>query len=167
MATSAGCLNGDPIERTRLLVKYVCKIWEIHPKGQKTRGILSTLQPDGASTFVKIGHELFFGQEMKGTHPLYPILSKLDLFCMLTGVGPEYERMTIGCEQKHVFKRTRERIKSEIGFTMLDYEWTGSVIEKLLIDCGSCKQSVQKNVNDNTCLKINTSVSFQQTISLN
>ena len=144
VATSAGCLHGDPIERTRLLVDFVCRIWENHPQGQKTRGILSTLQPDGASTFVKIGHELFFRQEMKDTHPLYPILSKLDLFCMLTGVGPEYERMTIGCEQKHVFKRTRERIKSNTGFTMLNYKWEGWLIEELLIDCGYCKQSVQR-----------------------
>ena len=107
VAGSPGCLNNDPEEQTLRLVKMCIEIYVKDPRGQAFRGRLSTLQPDGASTFVKIGHKLFFEKPMTSDHPFLSQLSALPLFNIYSGSGC-FEQMTIGCEQKHVFKRTRE-----------------------------------------------------------
>ena len=43
-------------------------------RGEKMMGRLTSLQPDGASTFVTIGQKLFFQKQMTQDHPLHEIL---------------------------------------------------------------------------------------------
>ena len=85
VATSAGCQGDDPIERTMKLVKVSISIYVNDPRGEQTQGRLSTIQPDGASAFVRVCHSLFFSEELKNDHPLYRHLNKLPLFPMFTG----------------------------------------------------------------------------------
>jgi hypothetical protein len=56
VATSAGCQNGDPLEPTLKILTTAKKIWTT----ESERGIISTIQSDGAGSFVKIGQMLFF-----------------------------------------------------------------------------------------------------------
>lgn len=141
VATSAGCREGDPQERLYLAMSIAIGLYVKHEKGQKLRGTLSTVQPDGATSFVKIGHCLFFSKKMKDDHPLFSILSKLPLFCLWTGTG-DFARVTMGCEMKHSGKRVRERIKSNIGCTFVQFEFTGRLLRDLLIASGSHRSEV-------------------------
>jgi len=136
VACSAGCLNNDPAERTKKLLEMCLTIYIRNPKGQKLRGTLSTIQPDGAIAFVRIGHQLFFKEPMQKSHPLYEKLSKLPLFCLYSAIG-EIERVTMGCEEKHVFKRTRERLKSDVGITFLTFNWNKNNLRQFLHASGS------------------------------
>jgi hypothetical protein len=144
VAESPGCLNNDPEERTLRLVKMCIEIYVTDPRGEALRGRLSTLQPDGASTFVKIGQKLFFEKPMTSDHPLHKQLSKLPLFNMYSGSG-YCKQMTMGCEQKHAFKRTRERLKSETkGCTFFEYPWKGTTLQSFLLASGEKKPDVQR-----------------------
>jgi len=132
IATSAGCLSKDPPERLEQLVRASVAAYVSDPRGEATLGRLSTIQPDGAGAFVSLSQRLFFSDIMTDHHPLYRHLSVLPLFNMHTGSGI-YERLTAGCEQKHGWKRTKERIKGEVGFMMLDFKFTGSFLQDLLL----------------------------------
>ena len=118
VATSAGCSKGDPIERTKLLLHYALKIWHEDTRGYSMRGPITTLQPDGASLFVKAAQGMFFAKKMETSHPLHPELFQLKLYNMFVGVDPEYFRVAAGCEQKHAGKRARERAKSQAGMSV-------------------------------------------------
>mmetsp|Transcript_6667 Transcript_6667/g.14579 ORF Transcript_6667/g.14579 Transcript_6667/m.14579 type:complete len:1179 (+) Transcript_6667:780-4316(+) len=135
VATSAGCLENDPTERTELLVRASIATYVNDPRGEAVLGRLSTLQPDGASAFVKLGHKLFFSARMDSTHPLHKHLSGLPLFNMFSGRGI-YKRIAMGCECKHVFKRQKERIKGEVGFMMFKFCFTGDFLRELLLSTG-------------------------------
>jgi len=141
VATSAGCQGDDPIERTMKLVKVSISIYVNDPRGEQTQGRLSTIQPDGASAFVRVCHSLFFSEELKNDHPLYRHLNKLPLFPMFTGKDV-FRRITLGCDMKHVFKRTRERMKSQNGIQLFNHRWTAEVLRSLLIASGESKESV-------------------------
>lgn len=91
VALSAGCLNGDPPERTRRIIEQAIEVWVSDLRGQATRGVLTTVQPDGAASFVKTCHAMFFCKRMTAAHPLFPQLSCLPLFPLWTGDGV-YER---------------------------------------------------------------------------
>ena len=80
VATSAGCSKNDPAERTSLLLHYTLKIWYEDPRGYKMRGPVTTLQPDGASQFVKAAQGMFFAKKMDASHPLHAELFQLKLF---------------------------------------------------------------------------------------
>ena len=135
VATSAGCTTGDPVERTKLLLHYVLQIWKTDPRGCKARGPISTLQPDGASVFVKAAQGMFFVKKMDEGHPLHCELAGLKLFNLHVAIDANYVNSTAGCEQKHTGKRARERAKSEVGMRVGEQngpKLTGSFWRKLM-----------------------------------
>lgn len=140
VACSGGCQNDDPQERCAELLKSTMRTYINNEKGQKMRGHLGTFQPDGAGTFGKIGQEIFLQEEMNSSHPLYPILSKLQLFNLYTNEG-EFQLITIGCELKHTFKRLRERLKSDTGVKFRTVQFNRELVTTLLKASGveSCK----------------------------
>lgn len=87
VALSAGCLKDDPMERTSQLLEHVIKTFVMDSRGQEARGILSTIQPDGAGQFVKICQGIFFKKRMTDSHPLFRHLSGLALYPLWTGEG--------------------------------------------------------------------------------
>ncbi|KAJ1446232.1 hypothetical protein M885DRAFT_591908, partial [Pelagophyceae sp. CCMP2097] len=135
IATSGACLSRDPRERTQELVALTLAVWTRDPRGQAMRGRLTTMQADGAATFVKISQEVFFGKDMDASHPLHDVLKPLVLFCKKTGEGI-YEGTTSGCEQKHVMKRLRERLKGPTGVTFFKHTITGGMLRRLLAATG-------------------------------
>jgi hypothetical protein len=50
----------DPLERSRKLLQKAIYIYVKDPQGQAKMGLLTTVQPDGAGIFVKIGQMFFF-----------------------------------------------------------------------------------------------------------
>ena len=145
VATSAGCLSHDPPERLEHLMRASITTYVGDDRGETTLGRLSTVQSDGAGDFVLLGHGLFFREVMTDKHPLYNHLSILPLFNLHTGSG-DYSRVTMGCEQKHVFKRTKERIKGEVGITMLNFKFTGSFLQDLLISTKTLRDDEIKTI---------------------
>ncbi|KAJ1447686.1 hypothetical protein M885DRAFT_591237, partial [Pelagophyceae sp. CCMP2097] len=135
IATSGACLSRDPRERTQELVALTLAVWTRDPRGQAMRGRLTTMQADGAATFVKISQEVFFGKDMGASHPLHDVLKPLVLFCKKTGEGI-YEGITNGCEQKHDMKRLRERLKGPTGVTFFKHTTTGGMLRRLLAATG-------------------------------
>lgn len=142
VATSAGCFNNDPIEQVRKLLEISIHIFVKDPCGEAKQGRLTTIQPDGASAFVQVCHSIFFKDQMRNDFPLYRHLSKLELFPMFSGVGI-YERMTLGCDMKHVFKRTREQIKSPTGMQLYNHKWTPELLCNLLRAVGYSEVEVK------------------------
>ena len=135
VALSAGCLVGDPPERTRKLPDCVLTTYTNDPRGQEALGILATVQPDGAGLFVKICHAVFFSKRMGPDHPLFDYFSDCALWPLWTGEGI-YERCTSGCELKHTIKRFVERIKSETGMTLVENSLRGTNLRRLLRSSG-------------------------------
>jgi hypothetical protein len=135
VALSAGCLKGDPPERTRKLLECIMTTYTGDPRGQDTRGILATVQPDGAGLFVKICHAAFFSERMTSSHPLYEFFSDSPLWPMWTGSGI-YLRCTAGCELKHTAKRFVERLKSETGMKLVEYTFYGSTLRRMIRSSG-------------------------------
>ncbi|KAH8068159.1 proteasome-activating ATPase [Aureococcus anophagefferens] len=131
VALSAGCLNGDPPERTRRIIEQAIEVWVSDLRGQAMRGVLTTVQPDGAASFVKTCHAMFFCKKMTAAHPLHSHLSCLPLFPLWTGDG-----VTAGCELKHTMKRFVERIKSSTGMTIASFTFTGELLRRLLVGSG-------------------------------
>jgi hypothetical protein len=78
---------------------------------------------------------------MNDSHPLHKHLSKLPLFNMYTGVG-NHERITMGCEAKHVFKHVRERLKSVEGRTLGDIQISGDLLKQIFLSIGIDDKSV-------------------------
>ena len=132
VATSAGCLSKDPPERTQLMLEMVARIYILDKRGQAARGPLVTLQPDGASGFVKLSQELFFSEKMATDHPLFRRLSPLVLFHLRVSSTPLFRGLTAGCEGLHVGKRVRERAKGVVGVTISKLTFTGSFWRTLI-----------------------------------
>ncbi|KAJ1445494.1 hypothetical protein M885DRAFT_579101, partial [Pelagophyceae sp. CCMP2097] len=135
VATSAGCTRVDPPERTELLIDLVQRVWHTDPRGEELRGVMTTIQPDGAAAFVKIAHQAFFSSIMQQEHTLYKHLGQLPLYSLRTGTG-HLQLMTAGCEQKHCGKRFRERAKGSTGMTIGPVSFTGGVLRQLLASTG-------------------------------
>eukprot|EP00957_Ditylum_brightwellii_P139168 10607348-Ditylum_brightwellii.AAC.1 len=83
---------------------------------------------------------------MTAEHPLHKHLQDLPLFNIFSGVD-EYMRMTMGCEQKHVFKRRKEQIKGEIGIAIYDYKFTGCFLQDMLLPIGTPKDELKEMFN--------------------
>ncbi|KAJ1444335.1 hypothetical protein M885DRAFT_581045, partial [Pelagophyceae sp. CCMP2097] len=135
VATSGGCLKRDPRERTLKLLEMVITIWKRDPRGEATRGPVTTVQPDGAPAFVNMSQGLFFSVDMTAEHPIHYLIAPLVLFCNKTGEGV-CANVTSGCEQKHVMKRFRERAKSPTGVTFCNRTITGGMLRRLLAAVG-------------------------------
>eukprot|EP00966_Prymnesium_polylepis_P125564 2902831-Prymnesium_polylepis.1 len=101
VATSGGCLSNDPPERTQRLIELTVRVWTQDERGEKLRGPLSTLQPDGASGFAKLSHRMFFDAPMEADHPLYDLLSPLQLYNLYVARDDRYKGIRPGCELKH------------------------------------------------------------------
>jgi hypothetical protein len=93
----AGCREGDPIEQTKMMIEMVVCQYVLDPRGQFCKGVLSTIQSDGASAFMHVRQELFSSKKMNHNHPLYEQLSLLDLFCLYSSDG-NFEHMIMGCK---------------------------------------------------------------------
>ena len=132
VATSAGCLSKDPPERTQMMLEMVARVYILDERGQAARGPLVTLQPDGASGFVKLSHELFFSEKMAKEHPLFHRLSPLVLFHLGVSSTPLFRGLTAGCEGLHVAKRVRERAKGVVGVTISKHTFMGSFWRTLI-----------------------------------
>jgi len=117
-------------------------IWFSNPEGAEKRGVLSTVQVDGAAAFVKLGQQHFFQSPMETSHPLWEHLGSLPLFCLYTSNTELYKRTTMGCDIKHVQKRVRERLKSETGMVVCDFKMTGSFLRTLLASSGTTPQDL-------------------------
>ena len=136
VATSAGCLSKDPPERTQIMLEMVARVYILDERGQAARGPLVTLQPDGASGFVKLSHQLFFSEKMAEGHPLFHRLSPLVLFHLGVSSTPLYRGLTAGCEGLHVGKRVRERAKGVVGVTISKHTFIGDFWRKLIKAAG-------------------------------
>eukprot|EP00957_Ditylum_brightwellii_P211937 15366785-Ditylum_brightwellii.AAC.1 len=53
----------------------------------------------------------------------------------------------MGCKQKHVFKRSKEQIKGEIGITIYNYKFTGSFLQDMLLFIGTPKDKMKDMFN--------------------
>eukprot|EP00957_Ditylum_brightwellii_P062488 4742383-Ditylum_brightwellii.AAC.1 len=52
------------------------------------------------------------------------------------------------CEQKYIFKQLKERIKSEAGFTMVNFKFTGSLLKQLMHESSvSSKEEIARMFN--------------------
>lgn len=128
-------MKRDPRERTLKLLEMVITIWKRDPRGEATRGPVTTVQPDGAPAFVNMSQGLFFSVDMTAEHPIHYLIAPLVLFCNKTGEGV-CANVTSGCEQKHVMKRFRERAKSPTGVTFCNRTITGGMLRRLLAAVG-------------------------------
>jgi len=144
VATSAGCPNGDPIERTKLLVEECIRHYVNNPEGQLKRGILATIQSDSAGQFVSgVCKELFLSQDMDATHPLHSILKDLPFICLRCGKDI-FERIAPGSEMKHAAKRFRERLKGPTGCQVTNGLILGGTIRTLFRADKICTEAEMK-----------------------
>lgn len=133
VATSGGCLVDDPIERTRNIVKATVKLWRNNNGGETQQGVITTIQPDSASTFISVGHELCMSRKMTPSHLLYSKLRSLLLFCLFCG-DRAFENIALGGDMKHALKRTRYRMTSCVGCQPVSARIMGDTLKHLILD---------------------------------
>eukprot|EP00966_Prymnesium_polylepis_P035656 828204-Prymnesium_polylepis.1 len=70
---------------------------------------------------------------MAPTHPLHNYLSPLLMYNLFVASNEQYMGIRPGCELKHVFKRWKERTKSETGMTISEFKFRGSALRRLIV----------------------------------
>ena len=152
---SAGCQTGDPPERVRSLLSTVIELYVNDPRGQESMGMLATIQPDGAASFAKVAHQLFFSAKMDDGHQLYKHLKPLQLMNLHCGEGV-YRNIAPGCEHQHTGKRFKERIKSktkgvQIGDVVFKRGTLKGLLESARVHVGATIADIGRMFGDGFC----------------
>ena len=114
---SGSCKTGEQGEDVVTMIETILDIWYTDPRGYEQRGPLATVWSDTAAPFVRAVHSTLEGDELPSDHWLrQEYLATMPLFDARYAVkGKDRTPVAGGGDSRHVFKRSKEKGKSDAG----------------------------------------------------